>query len=186
MKIIEPKPSKNEAKQPKISLNIKSTKKSTSPLRNPANFYELAKKKTPTSNSRNVSPLVRKTEDKSPLKVRTENNQKTVKETDSKSRDEVQERMKERDEKRKEMTVNEIYQQKSISRSQNEKIKELTALLNAKNSEIEDLKSKYEKSFKSNMDLKKINEKLLNQLKKADDTEKVKDLQSKLDNTMIQ
>lgn len=36
------------------------------------------------------------------------------------------------------------------------------------------------------MDLKKHNEKLASVLKKADDTEKVKSLESKLDSTLVQ
>jgi len=83
------------------------------------------------------------------------------------------------------LTVQEIYYQKNANRVNNEKIKELQSQLTSATSIFEELKTKYEKQLKSNMDLKKQNEKIQNSLKKIDDSDKITSLEQRLDQTLV-
>jgi len=75
-------------------------------------------------------------------------------------------------------------QLKSVNRHQNEKIKELLNQINNLNVNNNEIKSKYEKQLKTNLDLKRQQEKL-NSVNKSekDDSEKVKSLEFQLDQT---
>lgn len=77
-------------------------------------------------------------------------------------------------------------QLKSVNRHQNEKIKELLNQINNLNVNNNEIKSKYEKQLKTNLDLKRQQEKL-NSVNKSekDDSEKVKSLEFQLDQTLV-
>lgn len=76
-------------------------------------------------------------------------------------------------------------QLKSVNRHQNEKIKELLNQINNLNVNNNEIKSKYEKQLKTNLDLKRQQEKLnsVNRKSEKDDSEKVKSLEFQLDQT---
>jgi len=78
-------------------------------------------------------------------------------------------------------------QVKSINRQQNDKIKDLTNQINELNSTNLEIKSKYERQLRSNLDLKKQQEKISVNNKKIDknDSDKVKSLEFELDQTLI-
>jgi len=78
-------------------------------------------------------------------------------------------------------------QLKSVNRQQNEKIKELLNQINHLNANYNDIKSKYEKQLKTNLDLKRQQEKLhsINRKSEKDDSDKVKTLEFQLDQTLV-